>query len=293
MENNPLVAGIVGLTTASCIYIWKSDRFNKSQKTFLLLCFFFPPLQWLAIIITLAYNNHIENNSVEKVAEREIEQQTNTLNSQVENLKNLKIKGILTEEEYIQKTNKIEQEKIEENLKNSQAHKQLKSLFDSGILTKEEFENKVQIVKKQKVYQSNYNQDSQDNKQDTDDLTQSEYTTLDNKIIVKIIKIQSKNYQIFIGDKLITEGKYKISVDDTNINNIEILKFTVNNGITKEIYFIKSYKKIIVEMTNETQLQKGDNIYLKSGDIAPNGVYSTGFMSSKILVENSKFVKYK
>jgi hypothetical protein len=59
----------------------------------------------------------------------------------------LRKKGLLTEEEYNQKVNKIETEKLEQNLKNSTEYKQLKSLLDSGILTNEEFNNKINTLK--------------------------------------------------------------------------------------------------------------------------------------------------
>lgn len=146
MENNIAVGTIIGLVTASSFYIYNSNKINSTQKTVLMICILFPPVQWLGILIVLAYNNYIENNSFEKITERKIEQKTNTLNSQVESLKDLKEKGILTEEEYSQKISRIEQEKKEENLKNSQEYKQLKSLFDSGVLTKEEFDTKHQLL---------------------------------------------------------------------------------------------------------------------------------------------------
>lgn len=151
MEHNIVVGAIIGLVTASSFYIYNSNKFNSLQKTILLVCILFPPAQWLGILIVLAYNNYIENNSVEKVTERKTEQKTNILSSQVESLKDLKEKGILTEEEYSQKVSRIEQEKKEENLKNSQEYKQLKSLFESGVLTKEEFESKLIVLKKLKL----------------------------------------------------------------------------------------------------------------------------------------------
>lgn len=147
MEHNIGVGVIVGLTTASSFYIYKSEKFSSIQKTILLICVIFPPAQWLGILIVLAYNNFIENNSVEKIAEIKNENKINTLNSQVENLKDLKEKGILTNEEYNQKVEKLEAEKAEQDLKNSTEYKQLISLLASGVLTKEEFENKINLLK--------------------------------------------------------------------------------------------------------------------------------------------------
>lgn len=70
------------------------------------------------------------------------------LDETISNLTDLKNKGILTEEEYQAKVEKVNQEQSEQDLKNSPEYKQLKSLLDSGILTKEEFEEKVKIIKK-------------------------------------------------------------------------------------------------------------------------------------------------
>lgn len=147
MEHNIGVGAIVGLATASSIYIYNSNKFNSVQKTILLICVLFPPAQWIGILIVLAYNNYIENNSVEKVNQRKTEQKTNNLNSQVESLKDLKQKGILTDEEYLQKIEKLEAEKAKQDLKNSTEYKQLKDLFDLGVLTKVEFENKINKLK--------------------------------------------------------------------------------------------------------------------------------------------------
>lgn len=131
MEHNIGVGAIVGLATASSFYIYKSEKLSSVQKTILLICVIFPPAQWLGILIVLAYNNFIENNSVEKITERKIENKINTLNSQVKSLKDLKEKGILTNEEYNQKVEKLEAEKVEQDLKNSIEYRQLKSLLDS------------------------------------------------------------------------------------------------------------------------------------------------------------------
>ena len=146
MEHSIGTGLIVGIVTASSLYVWNSERFTKPQKTALLIFAIFPPAQWVGVLIVLLYNDYIESNSVEKVTERKVEQNTNTLNLQVENLKDLKEKGILTEEEFKSKVEKIEVKKTEQKLKSSTEYKQLKSLLDSGILSKEEFSKKVVIL---------------------------------------------------------------------------------------------------------------------------------------------------
>jgi hypothetical protein len=69
------------------------------------------------------------------------------LDSTIESLKDLKQKGILSDEEYKAKVEKIEIEKSEQKVKNSIGYKQLKGLFDSGVFTKDEFEEKTERLK--------------------------------------------------------------------------------------------------------------------------------------------------
>lgn len=149
MESNPLVAGMVGLVTASSIYIWQSERFTKAQKTLLLLCFVFPPLQWVMILIVIYYNNILYKKSKEFKKEVSIINEKIKIDTTKNNLQELKNSGILTEEEYKTKVEKIDKQKIDLAVLNSKQYTQLKSLLDSNILTKEEFERKVVILKSQ------------------------------------------------------------------------------------------------------------------------------------------------
>lgn len=146
MEHSIGTGLIVGIVTASSLYVWNSESFTKPQKTALLICAILPPAQWVGILVVLVYNYFIESNSVEKITERKVEQKTNNLNTQIENIRDLKNKGILTEEEFKSKVEKIEAEKTEQKLKSSTEYKQLKSLLDSGILSKEEFGKKVVLL---------------------------------------------------------------------------------------------------------------------------------------------------
>lgn len=139
MEHSIGIGGLVGLITASSLYVWNSDEFTKEQKTFLLVAMVFAPVQWVGILVIKYYNNHQFENTPERKTEKK-------LDSTVSNLTELKEKGILTEEEYITKVEKIDAEKNEQILKNSLEYKQLKSLLDGGILTKEEFDNKIQLL---------------------------------------------------------------------------------------------------------------------------------------------------
>ncbi len=140
------VGVIVGLIIASCLFIYNSESFTKSQKTVLLLLFVFFPAQWIGIIIVLIYNSIQASNSTEKVHERKVEQVKTKLNSSISDLKDLKEKGILTETEYSEKVAKIKTEQTQQNIENSLEYKQLKGLLNSGILTKEEFQSKVKLL---------------------------------------------------------------------------------------------------------------------------------------------------
>lgn len=147
MENNIGIGAIVGLLTVSSIYVWQSESFTKTQKIILLVLIIFAPLQWLGILIFSIYNKIQLENSPERIEEKKTENLKSKLDSTIENLNDLNQKGILTDEEFQQKTAKLEAEKAEQDLKNSTEYKQLKSLLDNGILTKEEFENKINLLK--------------------------------------------------------------------------------------------------------------------------------------------------
>ena len=259
MEHNIGVGAIVGLATASSFYIYKSEKFSSIQKTILLICVIFPPVQWLGILIVLAYNNFIENNSVEKITEIKNENKINTLNSQVESLKDLKEKGILTSEEYNQKVEKIEAEKAEQDLKNSTEYKQLKSLLDSGVLTKEEFESKIvkinNIINKQledKIIDTyNYNVT----------LINGEILTIlnipknTNNILGCSVKIHNKNLSgVYISNKYL----YEI-INDKVVNFYSPKNIKLKDGTICLLYgnFSKPMKGDFIFRTDYSRLNDG------------------------------------
>lgn len=147
MDDNIVVGILVGLAVGTSLYVWNSDSFTKPQKIGLICCIIFPPLQWVLILLVLAYNKHQSENTVEaKIIKQNVESKQN-LDSTKNNLKELKEKGIITEEEFNSKVEKIESQKTEFDIKNSTEYKQLKSLLVSGILTREEFETKISLIK--------------------------------------------------------------------------------------------------------------------------------------------------
>lgn len=150
MENNIGVGVIVGLATASSLYVWNSKSFTKAQKTFLLIFLVFPPLQWVSILLVLAYNKYQVENSIETKSIKKVSQNKNKLELAKESLQDLKNSGIIDTKEYNEKVEKIEDQIYNYSLLNTNEYKQLKYLFDSDILTKEEFESKVEILKSKK-----------------------------------------------------------------------------------------------------------------------------------------------
>lgn len=219
MEHNPLFGGIVGLTTASCIYIWKSERFNKAQKTFLLLCFFFPPLQWIMILVVIYYNNEIYKKTKEFTKELSNITENKKIDVSKSNLKELKDSGIISEEEYKVKIEQIENQKNELSISNSKEYAQLKSLLELDILTKAEFDSKVELLKEKK---SNVN-------------------TSQNNEDYRIISGYSEGLALVIGNNLDygyidTEGKIVIDFIFEHAENFNNGIATVRvNGLFKKI----------------------------------------------------------
>ena len=277
MEHNIGVGAIVGLATASSFYIYKSEKFSSVQKTILLICVIFPPAQWLGILIVLAYNNFIENNSVEKTTERKIENKINTLNSQVESLKDLKEKGILTNEEYNQKVEKIEAEKAEQDLKNSTEYKQLKSLFDSGVLTKEEFESK--IVKINNII----------NKQLEDKIidTYNYNATLINGEILTILNIP-KNTNNILGCSVKIHNKNLSGVYISNKYLYEIINDKVVNFYSPKNIKLKD-GTICLLYGNFSKPMKGDFIFRTDYSRLNDGKYQLDFFNN-IRVKDNRLI---
>lgn len=266
MDKNIGVGTIVGLITASSIYIWNSNSFSKEQKTFLLICFIFPPAQWLGILIVLIYNSNKEKNTVEYKTESK-------LDLTIHNLKDLKEKGILTIEEYDIKIKKIKLEKEEFNIKNSIEYKQLNNLLDSGILTKNEYEDKILLLKQTANIVTTK--------------TQTVYRETINGQILKIVSDPNKTIgaDVYIDDIIAPDGIYKYK--------FETQKLIIEKGKIKERYFIEKLKVIIIEQSNANFAQKGEKVFLYNGSKAPTGIYSMGFLSFKVVVEDGIFVKYK
>jgi len=148
MEKKIVIGALVGLLTATLLYVLTSDDFSKPQKTVLTLFIIFPPLHWLGILAVLYYNNNYTKTGKDIIqTKKEFEK----INKNKLTLLELKRKGILTEEEYNQKVEKLKIEENEKELKNTQEYKQLKNLLENKIITKEEFESKIKHIHSSKT----------------------------------------------------------------------------------------------------------------------------------------------
>lgn len=110
--------------------------------------------------------------------------------------------------------------------------------------------------------------------------------TTDDKLLKIVSKLnQTIGADVFIDDLPAPDGIYNYKAGTH--------KLLIENGKIKERYFIERVKNIVVEKTNEHSAQKGDKVFLDTGSPAPTGKYSMGFMASKLIVEDGKFVRYE
>jgi hypothetical protein len=82
------------------------------------------------------------------------------------------------------------------------------------------------------------------------------------------------------------------AADGVYMYNSGVLKLVVENGMIKGKYFLERGKNIVIEKSTKTLAQKGDNVFLDTGEPAPTGKYSMGYIGYKVVVENGKFVSY-
>ena len=138
MENNTGIGILVALTFTSTVFVINTEYYTKNQKVILYLLFLFPPAQWILGTILLLWNKQNTNTigfSVDKS------------NKQIDELKKLRTKGVLTEDEYESKVKIIIEKQELDNFTKSAEYKSLEKLKDSGILTKNEFKEKSELLK--------------------------------------------------------------------------------------------------------------------------------------------------
>lgn len=279
MDSDIGVGIAVGLATGSSLYVWDSENFTKPQKMVLLCCVLFPPLQWVGILLILIHNKYKENNSIEKITERKIEQVKINLDNSIFNLTNLKQKGILTEEEYKQKVGEIEEVKAEQNLKNSTEYRQLKSLFDSNLLTEKEFNSKIQLInKKNSIISSNDSLNIPEN---------YDYEVcLKNGKTIKIVGVSKSNNNI-IGCKVDMNG---LTLSEKYLRSENSLYFVEDGCITN--YYSALFKTstdniALTFYCKMLNISIGDYVFYRDGDIVRDGFYSINIFK-KIKVKNGK-----
>lgn len=274
MEENIGIGLLVGLATASSIYIHKSKEFNTTQKALLLLCVIFPPIQWLGILLVLSYNKNKVSNSQEKISQKIYEEKIKSLNLQVKDLKELNQKGVLTDDEYYQKLKKIEDKHNIENLKYSKEYTQLKNLFDCGLLTSEEFECKLEII------------------------TSLAEKTIEEEIIEKFnLKVNLINNETLTILNVPKNSKNILGCE-IKISNGKIFEYYISNEhlyLVKDQRIVNFYSAKNIELRDGTKCKlfsilpkptTGDFIFYHDFSSLPNGNYSLGFLKSINVKEN-------
>ncbi|MBM6499759.1 SHOCT domain-containing protein [Flavobacterium macrobrachii] len=288
MDDKIAVGILVGLATGTSLYVWNSDRFTKPQKIGLVCCIIFPPLQWIAVLLVLAYNKYQSENTTEaKITKQNVESKQN-LDSAKNNLKELKEKGIITEEEFNSKVDKIESQKTAFDIKNSTEYKQLKSLLDSGILTKEEFESKLKLigsaVEKEvdisevnnilnsvnKTYLTNLEDNSENNKKENSNNT-FVYIFIVITVVLLSILIISQNIENNVEQNY--DSPTSVAIDSSayeNVNTNYNYQEPIKNK--KFVYVVMKIEKPILDVYEPTGYTNSFGFYEK-----PDPIYSINY----------------
>ena len=190
-------------------------------------------------------NNKYYNNN------NNIKSSNQLIKGKIEKLKDLWEQGILTDDEYYEKSAKIKAEKLQTELKLTEEYKKLKSLYDDGILTKEEFDTKIEKL----MVKINNEETKQHDKNSLDfnisaDLSEGYYLITDNEINYGFA---NKDYQIVI------KPKYEYAESFTN--GLALVRLNGKFGfINKEGNLIIRCKYDYAEsFKHETALVKNEN----------------------------------
>lgn len=245
------VGAIVGLTFVSSVYVWKNKHFSTLQKIVLYFCIIFPPAQWIGILIILIYNNYKENKSIEKVSERNVEQVKAKLNSSIQNLTDLRDKGILTDKEYYKKVAEIKTKKAQQEIQNSVEYRQLKSLKDSGVLTQEEFENKLKLIKvdnetKINLPQTDYSSIVKSQQKDETIINERSFTNI---YIYSIVFFLILIVGTIIYNNMQNENQYYPTAEEmVNVATEDIEETSGNNAYYQEEIKIKKFVYVVFKI---------------------------------------------
>jgi hypothetical protein len=138
MDNGIGVGILVALTFTSTIFILQSNYFTKSQKIILGILFIFPPAQWILGII-IGFGNKYKDSTIGF--------KIDSAKKSTQELRKLKEFGVISEQEYKEKSERIINKKQDEFFLKSEEYKSLKRLKNNGILTQSEFEEKSELLK--------------------------------------------------------------------------------------------------------------------------------------------------
>lgn len=134
---------LFGLFSAYQLYSIQGTNGTPIYKFMIIISF----IATTSYFYDLSYGSIVNKNPKNYFGTNEVIKQEVKPLSKIESLNNLKEKGILSEEEYMEKAKIVNQEIAEKKLKETEEYKQLKDLLDSGLLTENEFENKISTLK--------------------------------------------------------------------------------------------------------------------------------------------------
>lgn len=137
MEYTIGIGIIIGLIIFSTNWIYSSNYFSKSQKNVLIMLLIFAPAQWILAIIFWLWNKHCEN---------EIGFSIDKTEKQINDLKILNSKSVLTDDEFRSKSKEVLEKLKTKKVKNSEEYKSLAKLKFDGILSESEFYNKTKLL---------------------------------------------------------------------------------------------------------------------------------------------------
>ena len=121
--------------------------------------------------------------------------QSNKYDSNHQNLKELHEQGVLTDDEYYEKSALLKMERLERELKLMPEYEKLKSLYDEKILTKKEFDKKVEKISKNNTIKSKQYSSDNLNFNIADDLSEGFYLITDTEINYGFV---NNDYQVVI-----------------------------------------------------------------------------------------------
>ena len=145
MKKGLVITGIA-LIIFSTISIVNVTEGQSGAGLYGMLTFYIIMLIVSSILIYLGARDTKEKGKYFK-NKKDINQSSNYDNN-YQSLKDLHNQGILTDDEYYEKTAKIKSERLQSEIKQTTEYQKLKSLFNEGILTKDEFDKKVDEINK-------------------------------------------------------------------------------------------------------------------------------------------------